>query len=192
MARPYEPEMTAYLKSKFNPDTVFLDVGANAGYYTLMAAPLVKSVIAFEPHPLVRKELEWDIKEAGYTNVVVYPLALFSSNLRGGMEPQRHRGIFHPGRINTLPVEAVTLDSLGLAPTLIKMDIEGAEMDALLGGRATLLAHKPILAIEIHPRRISKYFGYSRHDVPRFLEDLGYTVSILRPDGGHICAEWNQ
>jgi FkbM family methyltransferase len=184
--------MTAYLKSKFNPDTVFLDVGANAGYYTLMAAPLVKSVIAFEPHPTVRRTLKQTIEEMGYTNVTVYPFALFSRHLQGGMEPQRHRGIFHPGRINSLPVEAVTLDSLGLAPTLIKMDIEGAEMDALLGTKATLLAHKPILAIEIHPRRISKYFGYSRHDVPRFLEDLGYTVSPLRPDGGHICAEWRK
>jgi FkbM family methyltransferase len=190
MSHPYEPEMTAYLKSKFNPSTVFLDVGANVGYYTLMAAPLVKSVVAFEPHPVIRQTLEQAITKAGYTNVVIYPFALFSHHLQGGMEPKRHRGIFHPGRINSLTVEAVTLDSLELTPTLMKMDIEGAEMDALMGGKMTLLAHKPALAIEIHPRRINKYFGYSKQDVSRFLEDLGYTISFLRPDGGHICAEW--
>lgn len=183
----FEPEMTEYLLSKFGPDTVFLDVGANVGYYTLLAAPRVKHVMAFEPQPVFRRQLEQGIAE--YDNVTVYPVGLFSKAADGSMDPRRHKSIIHCDRLGGHQVKMVTLDSLGLAPTLIKIDVEGAEMDVLLGGKETLLAHKPDLAIEIHHRRIKKYFGFQAGQVSEFLEGLGYVISLLKPDGGHICAE---
>lgn len=193
--KDFEPEMGAYLSSKFNRDTVFLDVGANVGYYTLMAAPLVREVIAFEPQPMFRHQLEHEIAKMGYTNITIYPIGLFSKDADGIMDPRRHKSIIHldyldrPGGYR---VSMVTLDSLSLTPTLMKIDVEGAEMDVLLGGRETLLAHRPILAIEVHHRRIEKYFGHRAAQVSKFLQDIGYTVSSLKPDGGHICAEFNE
>jgi len=184
--RRYEPEMTDYLLSKLNSGVVFLDAGAKIGYYTLLAAPLVKHVIAFEPDPEFRNELKHEVAAAGYTNVEIYPFALFSRRLKGGVVD--HRGIFHPEGPGQ--IEAIPLDSLDLGPDVIKMDIEGAELDALMGAKETLLAHKPVLAVEVHYRRMKKYFGLRGEQVSEFLEGLGYTVSNLRPGGGQIYAEY--
>ena len=181
----HEPEMTAYLLKKFAPDTTFLDIGANIGYYTLLAAPIVKSVIAFEPQRRQRTFLEQSIEQAGYTNVTVYDFPLFSREVRGNID---HRQIFRPSSTGELVTR--TLDSLALEPNIIKIDTEGAELDILMGAEETLLAYKPILGVEVHNRRISKYFGHKSRQVHRFLEELGYTISLLKADAGLICAEW--
>ena len=181
----YEPELTDYLMSKFSSSTVFIDVGANMGRYTFMAAPLVQEVVAFEPLPRFSRTIRDRAFKEGWVNVFISELALFSMDKEWGRVDSR--GVFHRGDGG---VRTARLDSLYLAPTLMKIDVEGAEMDVLLGARETLLEHHPDLAIEVHHRRIEKCFGFKAAQVSKFLEDLGYTVSLLKPDGGHICAEW--
>ena len=180
--------MTAYLLKKFTHDTVFLDIGANIGYYTLLAAPLVKSVIAFEPQKRPHTFLEQSIKQAGYTNVTVYGFPLFSGVVQGTMNP---KGMFRP--IQGGELRSVSLDSMNLKPDVIKVDVEGSELDVLEGAERTLRTYKPILAIEIHHRRLTK-FGRTYGDVSQFLRDMGYKIIPLVCYNDVLCgtvgAEW--
>lgn len=168
----FEPEVTRYLRAAFQKDMTFLDVGAQFGYYTLLAADRVRDVVAIEPRASSRAVLLENIKRNGLKNVVVVEEALFSGAVRGSMRKERFR-VSPDG-----PIEAITLDSLCLSPDIIKIDVEGAELDVLLGGKETLRAHKPILVVEIHTHKIGTF---DRHwtQVPDFLQDLGYTVTHL-------------
>jgi len=165
--------MTAYLESKLSPHIVFLDVGAWTGYYTLLAAGRVRSVVAFEPQAEARAKLWENVHCAGHTNVTVLESPLFSKTVRGKMG---RKNKFYPHADGEL--EAVTLDSLELAPDVIKIDVEGAEMDILIGAEQTLRKYKPILGIEIHEHKIGS-FGYRWKQIPQFLQDLGYTIIPL-------------
>jgi hypothetical protein len=76
------------------------------------------------------------------------------------------------------PQRVVTLDSLDLAPDVIKIDVEGAEYDILVGGEQTLLRHDPALLIEVHVRKIRHFLHKERH-VRKYLQSLGYVVTKL-------------
>jgi len=128
--------------------TVF-DIGANIGYYTLLARSLVGSegrVFAFEPHPEAYEKLKENIKLNGYTNVI--PLNKAVSNKSGRTKFYLHSdsgrsSLLHPEDENKwIEVETIVLDEFiereGVTPDIIKMDIEGAEPLALEGMRKLL------------------------------------------------------
>jgi FkbM family methyltransferase len=81
----------------------------------------------------------------------------------------------------------VTLDAYcaenNLAPEIIKMDIEGAEVAALKGARNVLIRSKPIVFLSVHPRHI-EMMGASIKEMEEFLEDVGYIVSEI--DGAPV------
>lgn len=182
----HEPEMTAYLLSKFTPDAVFLDIGAHVGYYTFLAAPMVKKVIAFEPQRRPRNFIRRGVEQGRYTNVVVHDFPLFSKIVRGTMNP---KGMFRP--LVTGELYSITLDSMNLVPDIIKIDAEGSELDILIGAEKTLRLYRPILGVEIHWRRLTK-FGRTNKEVIKFLKDMGYEVMPLRSDWGQVAAEWHE
>ena len=139
---------------------VIYDVGAFHGILTLFFAARGGRVIAYEPNEGNHARLIENIKLNGLTNVQVRKLGVgaalgsgtlhFSPEMAGG-------GTLRANGIATMsqPVEITTLDhdiaaaSLP-APDLIKIDIEGWELEALEGARATLDAHHPALFLEMH------------------------------------------
>src|SRR5262249_4849619 len=98
VAGEYEPLTTVLFKRLVRLGDLFLDIGANAGYFTLLAAKLVGTsdrVFSFEPFPSVRAQLESNIRLSGPTGCSVYDVAL--SNTNGTSQffigPQDHVGI---------------------------------------------------------------------------------------------------
>ena len=157
------------------PGDVFLDVGAYIGWFAIRAAKAVGpsgKVIAMEPDTHNRGQLEENIALNGLSNCTTVPLAAWFEAAEIGWRADdvpvwsKVDRTSHGGS-----VRAVTIDSLasnrGLATVnWIKMDIEGAEVEALQGAEKTLLRFRPVLFIEIHEtldavRSLLEKFGYA-------------------------------
>jgi len=172
------------------PGAVVYDIGANVGFYTLLAATLVGpegTVVAFEPLPRNLHFLSAHISMNGLTNVVVRPVALAD---RSGTLRFDDSGGPSEGRLaaeGSKTVECATLDALAAEgeippPDVIKMDVEGAELLVLRGGEATIRTHRPTLFIATH--------GADVHAAcVAWLEEAGFRLDNLDGESVQACSE---
>ena len=160
----YEPDTTAYFASVLGPGRVFVDIGANHGYFSVLAAALVGEggrVVAFEPNPKIFRQLRTHIGLNGFGDrVTLLPSALAdtpgearlflsqdvtNSGLSSLTPASEHlvSGDLSEARTVSVPVD--TFDrwfaSSGLSRVdLMKIDVEGAEGLVLRGMSAALRA----------------------------------------------------
>ena len=139
-------------------DTAF-DVGANFGGIAVGMSRRVGpkgAVCAFEANPAVAARCQEVLIANGCGNVQVYDGAIYrNSNEEVSLylsENQVSDSIYHQGSGQSISVRTIALDdfveSTGLVPNFVKMDIEGAEHDALLGFVRTIREHRPIMVLE--------------------------------------------
>ncbi len=180
----HEPQLQQTLVDLVRPGHTFYDVGANCGFITIIAARLVGphgQVISFEPFPQAAAEVRLNINANNFTNVQLQQIALgdedreatfFTSDKSGwGRLESEHMG--RPGEcVGEISVPARALDSLTHLPKpdIIKVDIEGGEIEMLRGAMRTISEAKPLLLIELH--------GTNDH-VADVLSQLGYCSTIL-------------
>lgn len=170
-----------YLVRNLREGDTFIDVGANIGFYSLLASALVGKfgkVYAFEPTPRTFTLLVWNT--SAKSNVILKQAALME---RAGVRELSDYGVEKSGLNTIIPlsipddieptkisVEATTLDAYcseyDIRPTLIKIDTEGAEEMVLRGGREILTTHHPVLIIEVQRK--------SPETVIELLESVGY------------------
>lgn len=163
----YEEGTTRLFESSLAPGMVAIDVGAHVGYYSLLAARQVGSegkVYAFEPEPSNFGLLRANVERNGYRNIVLVNSAaankegtttLYLSALDNGRHSTYRHGLPGAGSID---VQAMTIDDF-LATEgwpkvdLVKIDVEGAELDVLEGMRELLQKAGPIkMIVEFNPR----------------------------------------
>lgn len=181
----YEPATTALLKEVLVPGSVFVDLGANIGYYTAEAIGLVGPkgrIWSFEPNPTVFARLRMNIQlNHGDTQVRAFMVAV--SDLPG-RKPLYLFGLFgdedtgaslvaHSQR--SVDVELAPADSFlaNESVDLVKMDIEGAELSALRGMTETF-RRNPNLSLIIEWNR-----GYQTRELWDFL-DGKFTIHRIR------------
>lgn len=185
----YEPAMIAALESILKDGDVFLDVGANEGYFSILASKLVGPkgrVISVEPQSRLQNILRRNISENSAHNVHVIQKAISDT---GGqttlsLTPDMNTGssgLFRSTKY-MIPTEVVPqstlselIDLLGTERIrLAKMDIEGSEYEAILGSPG-LFKRDVIenIALEMHPT-ILKRRGKSPATILVFLENCGY------------------
>ncbi len=198
LRRRYEKRQTRLVRKLLSRDAVFCDVGANIGYYSLLAASIVGAkgrVISFEPDPahaeLIERSAEWN----KFRQIEVHPLALAAE----GGSATLHRNPENAGNQSllaantsaaseTIEVEVSTLDQV-LAETLhnrsvdlLKVDTEGAEALVLAGASQTLETPGIQILLEFWPEGIRRFGG----DPDQLLQDLvdrGFLISSLERDG---------
>ena len=151
----WEKRTTEYIKSHLKKGQTFLDIGANVGYFTVLASKLGAKVVSFEPSSTNRALLLKNIKSNNCKDVIVVDKALSTENktakLYKGKTPGENSLVdnYHiENTQNYKVVETVKYDDLNLGiPDIIKLDIEGFEQQALEGMQSILKTDKPITII---------------------------------------------
>lgn len=174
----YEREQTALFEQFIRPGATVLDVGAHVGYYTLLSAVLAGPsgrVHAFEPNPQNADFLRRHVAINRLETVRVEQAAVSERAGTARFDFGTGSGTGHLAVAGALEVRTLRLDEYvaehALAPTAIKVDVEGAEMNVLLGARETLVRHRPALFLSTHGAEVhAASLG--------FLRGLGYQ---LRP-----------
>jgi FkbM family methyltransferase len=180
-----EEEVQRFLVAHLTLGDSFYDLGANVGYFTLMAAKLVGRtgyVRAYEPLPENAALLRGNVERNGFDQATVVEAAVAGEDgmarLKRGATSQEAA----LSRAGDIEVKVISLDRElergARPPTLVKLDVEGAEHDALLGARRTLAEHRPIVLCELH----SEPLELDQHPVALELTSHGYRVSWLEDD----------
>lgn len=200
----FEPNEFAFLDKVLKPGMVFVDVGANDGYYTLFAARRIGNtgrVLAFEPSSRERANLERNIARNRLANVTVLPVALGvecgRADLRlaeGGHSGHNTFGSFANDGVKAERVETVemsTLDKVAKELNLdridvMKIDVEGAEANVIAGGRRILEAMRPLILLEISDRALRAQGSDAQKLIGLLRSELGYEIGVFSARTGGI------
>ena len=191
-----ESERALYdrLLEDLRPTDVVWDVGANVGTVACLAGDVVRRghVVTFEPHPLNLVRLETNLRENDVSATV---LGRALSDEEGELEMvmwdgRVGSGLHDPQTLDTtdrrmLTVPAVRGDDLVRAgdvpsPTVLKIDVEGAELSVLYGLEETLRGGEcRSIYCEVHADRIGDHGG-SVEELRGLLEGWGYTLTTIQ------------
>lgn len=193
--KAYEPAVTAILKRYLKPGMVAVDIGANIGCLTMLMASLVGPsgmVVAVEPNPENVKLLEASRRLNGFDQVLILQIAagrqaailalnvVFSNGMTGGL-PDKVDGI-----LASRPVQAFALDAV-LPKTrrinLVKIDAEGAELNALIGMSETLRRDRPVIISEFSPGALPGISNCSGPEYLNFFLDQSYQIALIEENG---------
>ena len=174
----YEAGTISVLKKFLHPGDVFLDVGAHIGLFSCVVARFVGFVYAVEPHPEAYSKLRENIRINKLQNVCALNIALgeeegeaciFSDkdkstaslicpeNIRGELGKQTH----------VMTIDMLIENGTIRAPTFMKVDVEGFELEVLKGARNLLSSSKaPMLCVEYEQQR------GNTHEIYKFLESV--------------------
>lgn len=189
----YERPLQNVVAAELCPGDVFYDIGANIGFFSLIAARRVGAhghVYAFEPVPGNAAAIARHAYLNGFATIEVFPHAVGAQTERAELRLAHHIGgavlaaVGEPPDLRgRMAVDVVALDDIIARkklrpPTLVKIDVEGAELNVLSGMRHTLGAAKPKVVYEIDDaspggleRKATKLAG--------FLRGLGYVLTPL-------------
>jgi len=193
----YEPETAAWLCNQIRNDMTFLDIGSNAGYFTLLGSKCVGeggNTISFEPIPLNCTIIEAHLQANKINNVRLERLAI--SDIKGEVKftVEKNNANSHISDViithaesdlrEVLIVKTLTLDEYikthKIKPDVIKIDVEGAEVAVLRGALESLRVYKPTCIISLHSKEC--------HDgCIEILNSLGYRLETLAGFEHELC-----
>lgn len=185
-----------FVRAFLSPGSIFVDVGANIGYFTLLAGKLGARVVAYEPTPSVFTRLKENIAlnavRAELVHAAVMDRAMTLPLYHSADDPEANN-LFGEGHSPVL-VPAVSLDddlhARGIDHVdLLKIDAEGAEPFVLDGAKRLLSSpNPPVIILEVNPVSL-KNSGHTPSDIYRRLESLGYRCNIIEqlPYKGLTC-----
>jgi len=157
----YEAYFQDIVAREVDSTGVFYDIGANVGFYTLLASMLIApgTVFAFEPLPTNIDYLRKHLALNGIKNVDVLEVAVSDNVGSFFFQEEATRAMGRLQADGNRRVQTVTLDALiqkgrVAPPNYIKMDIEGAEVQALLGARQCFEKYKPKLFLATHGNEV--------------------------------------
>ena len=159
------------------------------------AARWCKRVVAVEPSPRELGKLRHNVEINSFQNVEIIPAAL---GVASGRAILRVAGGMTAGHNTLAPrfgyavplgeeidVEVTTVDDLDVPADVIKMDVEGAEVDLIKGAWQTIKAHHPALIIEVNPVVMAAY-GSSVEELDDVLRQLAYRVHAIDERTGDL------
>ena len=188
----YEREVTDAWITIVKGSALVLDVGAYTGVMSILACLFnpEAQVIAFEPMPRTVERLNINLRVNGFVDQVsVVPAAVSDTNGKVNINMPRPVGFLGTGNsidpkpgvnvVDTEEVRRVSLDDRAgeLLPSdgpigAIKLDVEGHELQALLGMRSLLKEHRPPMIVEV--------WRHERDELFQFLAELGYESTQLQ------------
>jgi FkbM family methyltransferase len=201
--KEYEPHVTRALRSTLARGHTFLDVGANIGFFSMMAASIVGStghVYSIEPNPQNVQLILESARTNGFEAVTLFPVAasdkysilgMYNRGSNGGVITEKMRTaevpIWPPNP--SFYAQAVKIDDI-LSHVgridVVKIDIEAHEPEAMRGMTTLMARHRPIIFTEFHPWALSKMTEAPPVDYLHQVVSLGYRLSIITMAGEPI------
>ncbi len=189
------------LAEQIKPGATFYDIGANIGFFTIIGSRLVTSagqVVAFEAVPENAQVIQRNCALNGFENVQVVAQAVSSESGSGTLVLSSHDGgaalqgsAEQAGE--TITVELTSIDDFvashpQLAPSLVKIDVEGAELLVLQGMAKVLTEIRPIIIFELDDGTMA---GLNQKLVAcqQYLEAVNYSITELPDSYAQIA--WN-
>jgi FkbM family methyltransferase len=190
----YEPDMANVLKTWLRPGDTFIDLGANEGYFSVLAAKLVGPsghVVAIEPQARLQAVVARNLELNHIDRVSLVHAAVSDRegtaalHLTPGVNNSAS-SLMQPTRYSLATEQVPTTTLLSLLDRqnvararLLKIDVEGWEYEAVLGSRELFRAGRiDALALELHPHLLSAR-GLDGSEIVRFLESCGYRPQTL-------------
>jgi FkbM family methyltransferase len=197
-----EPPVQKEIARRLKPGDVFYDVGSNMGFFALIAGRLVGPqghVCAFEPHPDNARAVSENARLNGLSHLRIFEVAagnearreqLTMTDWDGGAALARYP-IGPSSSVTRTEVEVVTLDDFIVdralpLPTFVKIDVEGAELEAIEGMRRTIERCKPVLLYEMDDADESD-FNRRWAELDAAVTALGYQIHRLENAYPHIA-----
>jgi FkbM family methyltransferase len=201
------------MRRMLRPGDVFVDCGANVGYFTLLAARRVRPsgrVLSFEPSPGTRERCAKNVRLNGYTNVDLYPYAVSDVESESVLfQPERgcdlaslrpHDERSETGQehvVTTVRLDRIVPADLAARIRLIKIDVEGADLLALRGLEGILRQPRgPAVICEINDGFL-RQMGGSEEELLEYMFALHYSAysferlefrRLSAAQGGHYDA----
>lgn len=190
------------LKRLLKPGLIFVDVGANVGLFTLMAANHVETgeVHAFEPYRGHLERLRRNLRLNGFDNVIVNAVGLsnldateelFIPDTAGVSGNSGAASIYHPTDTTkehvTEKVQIMKFDDYVAQQGLhnidiVKLDVEGAELDVLEGSVGSIDKYQPSFVMEVNQSCLNRA-GRTTEEVFNFWERRGYATFLIKDSG---------
>jgi FkbM family methyltransferase len=188
-----EPEVQNALQRYLHPGMIFYDIGANIGFFSLLAARIVGEngrVIAFEADPEIATRLRVHVTRNDFRAISVEekavwsePSTVFFARTDPATSPDRGLGHIVATDVgDTIQVNAVSLDKYVQtvpAPDFLKCDVEGAEVEVFRGAQRLLTEKHPGILCEMHS-------DSNRRLLLEMFARLGYACKSL--DEHHVLA----
>lgn len=177
----YEMALQTQFAQDVKPGQVVYDIGANVGFYSLLAARLVGPsgrVFSFEPLPSTVAYLKKHIELNRLTNVEVTEAAVGSAMGTAMLELGPSSATTRVSTEGSVSVQVVSIDAWrtarqGPGPQVVKIDVEGAEIQVLEGAKQTLQTFRPVIFLATH--------GKDLHQTCcRMLREWGYWLAPLQ------------
>ncbi len=189
----YEADLTNAFGQLLQPGQTFVDVGANEGWFSMLAAKLVGStgrVLACEPQERLWPVIAKNIFLNSFANVQLLPFAvaeqqgeavinLYPSVNTGSSNISTTKRRWEKQQvIKLIPLAEILNPLQGRSVDLMKVDVEGFEHKVLLSAGALLGTTIKRLVVELHPAQLQA-LGSSEGDVMRLLESRGYIKRVV-------------
>lgn len=176
-------------------DGVFIDIGANIGWYSILAAMSGANVYAFEPMPETYQRLTRNIALNSVPQIKTFAVGLGEKRAAetfyyhpnaSGSSSRANLDYLEDGRTQAVNAMIDTLDRIACEERLerldlIKCDIEGAELFAFRGAVETIKRFRPFVICEML-RKWSAKFNYYPDEIIRFFSEMGYVCAALCRD----------
>jgi len=182
-------KLSKFFIKNLKEDDVFYDIGANYGFYSYLALEFCKEVHLFEPQPDLFKNLSENLREESdifLNNVALSNKSGIESLLIAGGEssivPEIKMELSKEFK-KEIEVQTITLDDyikVHNKPSVLKIDVEGAEDLVLEGGKEFFKNNSPIIAMEVWSNNKS---NKNHKKAVNFLRDLGYSCYYINNEG---------
>lgn len=191
----FEAAEQAFFWLYLRPDDTFIDCGAHIGLYSVLASQATGGggrIIAVEANAHTAQHLAFNLNSNGVTKATIIHAAVWDSlgEIRFLESEEGEAAYDHVAFDNEnagLAVSAITLNKLveetgGTTVALVKIDIEGAEPEAIIGGKDAIAAGMlPVLMVEFTENNLRRR-GLDTDQLYKLLEELGYTMCEIHPE----------
>ncbi|MEM1255652.1 MAG: FkbM family methyltransferase [Cyanobacteria bacterium P01_H01_bin.21] len=186
----YELPIQKILAQYLKPGDVFYDIGANIGFFSTLAARLVEKsghVYAFEPVSQNATRIRRNGELNQFSHIKVFEKAVSKNSGKGNLLLAQHSGGatlstvgMPPDMTGLVQVDLISIDDWVnrkkvKPPSLVKIDVEGAELQVIQGMLDTIRMFKPILLYEVDASQLA-VFQQKQKELDTYVRELGYQI----------------